>query len=93
MVDDSWIFEASKCSTLCQEVERTMNRSIENKRLTIVQWMRAHPADGHPHYWCGGLETECDECNMDHPMTELHLRMLEEESELLQLEPERPLNT
>lgn len=61
-----------------------MNRSIETKRRIIAQWIEGHPSDGHPHYWCGGTETECDECNMDHPLTSLHLLMLDEERALLQ---------
>jgi hypothetical protein len=60
-----------------------MTRSIETKRAQIAEWIAQHPDDGHPHYWCGGIETECDQCNMDHPMTQLHLSMLDEERELL----------
>ena len=60
-----------------------MNESIETKRRRIAQWIEDHPSDGHPHYWCGGTETDCDQCNMDHPLTSLHLLMLEEETDLL----------
>jgi hypothetical protein len=60
-----------------------MNSSIEAKWRQITEWIREHPAEGHPHYWCGGLETDCNECNMDHSMTDLHLQMLEEERALL----------
>ena len=60
-----------------------MTRSIEMKRRKIEEWIKNHSLDGHPHYWCGGIETECGQCNMDHPMTELHLSMLYEESALL----------
>jgi hypothetical protein len=53
------------------------------KRSKIAAWISGHPDEGHPHYWCGGNETDCGECNMDHPMTDLHLMMLDEEHELL----------
>lgn len=60
-----------------------MNRSIEMKRREVADWIKDHPFEGHPHYWCGGNETDCDQCNMDHPMTERHLLMLDEEQALL----------
>jgi len=60
-----------------------MTRSIEMKRSEIAAWINAHLPEGHPHYWCGGNETDCDECNMDHPMTNLYLVMLDEERQLL----------
>ena len=53
------------------------------KRRKIADWIKDHPREGHPHYWCGGIETDCDQCNMDHPMTNLHLQMLDEEHALL----------
>lgn len=62
-----------------------MTKSIEVKRSRIANWISAHPNEGHPHYWCGGTETDCDECNMDHPMTHRYLSMLDEERELLDL--------
>ena len=58
-----------------------MNRSIEMKRREVAGWIKEHPLEGHPHYWCN--ETDCDQCNMDHPMTDLHLLMLDEERDLL----------
>jgi hypothetical protein len=69
-----------------------MNVSIEAKYREIAEWINKHPEEGHPHYWCGGTETECDECNMDHPMTDLYLSMLDEERFLLfGLRSEQPL--
>jgi hypothetical protein len=53
------------------------------KRREVADWIKDHPFEGHPHYWCGGNETDCDQCNMDHPMTERHLLMLDEEQALL----------
>jgi hypothetical protein len=60
-----------------------MNRSIEMKRREIEDWIKDHPLQGHPHYWCGGNETDCDKCNMDHPMTDIQILMWEEERALL----------
>lgn len=60
-----------------------MTTSIEMKRSEIAGWLSGYPEQGHPHYWCGGFETDCDDCNMDHPKTELYLEMLGEERELL----------
>ena len=59
-----------------------MNRSIEQKRREIAEWIGKHPSEGHPHYWCGGTEEDCAECNMDHEKTEVHLSMLAEERAL-----------
>jgi hypothetical protein len=61
----------------------TMNRSIEMKRQVIAHWIEEHSSDGHPHYWCGATDTDCCQCNMDHPLTFLHLMMLDEERALL----------
>jgi hypothetical protein len=61
-----------------------MTISIEQKRHKIDAYIATHPSEGHPHYWCGGNETDCDSCNMDHPMTDLQLSMLEEERNLFQ---------
>jgi hypothetical protein len=54
------------------------------KRQTIEDWIKYNRSEGHPHYWCGDIETHCGQCNMDHPMTELHLSMLNEERALLE---------
>jgi hypothetical protein len=64
-----------------------MNRSIESKYQEIQLYIKSHPLEGHPHYWCGS-GVACDECDMDHPMTELQLQMLEEERALLDLDHE-----
>lgn len=61
-----------------------MTISIEQKRREIAAYIANNPSEGHPHYWCGGTETDCDSCNMDHPMTDLHISMLEEEGTLFQ---------
>jgi len=62
-----------------------MNKSIDDKRRQIEDWIKHNPDQGHPHYWCGGIETDCDECNIDHPLTPLHLAMWDEEEALLKV--------
>jgi hypothetical protein len=60
-----------------------MTNSIESKRRRIEQEIKLSPGEGHPHYWCGGTETDCEDCNMDHSSTEVYLEMLDEEQALL----------
>jgi hypothetical protein len=66
-----------------------MTSSIEKKRQRIKQEIKRSPDHGHPHCWCGGTKTECEECNMDHPSTKLYLEMLDEEHALLKDTDER----
>jgi hypothetical protein len=53
------------------------------KRREVDNWIKEHPSEGHPHYWCGGNETDCDQCNMDHAKTQTYLSMLADERALL----------
>jgi hypothetical protein len=75
--------DAQSEKRVCNENYYIMNRSIEAKRRKVAESIEHHPFDGHPYYWCGGNETDCDQCNMDHPMPDLHLLMLDEERALL----------
>jgi hypothetical protein len=47
----------------------TANNSIEQKRVRIENHIKHNPGQGHSHQSCGGIETECTEFNLDHPLT------------------------